>query len=432
MFEVLGAVTPFGAASKVDKAAALTTVLNKPFIRGKLAPATRVEMDDFTGAIRASTMCFVAGTPVLTKHGLKKIEDVKAGVDVVWSRDELTMAEDWRPVIATFVTHPTEIYRLTYSVRGPPSVVPGKSEPATGHLETLGVTGPHPFWVCNRPVPGFVTADWLIPGDILSLADGGTAEVIHNAVEQAPAGTSLTTYNFEVADFHTYFAGNASVWVHNFSNRLCPEAYNVFKAVQDKWHISDAALPGKRFDIVQEAWRISGPMPGNGPGHVLHVLQRDEFADFAAGRIGLDKLKSVREQKALLAGKGAGDLYHIHHASETWLSRICGVPEHLLDEVPGIALPNSPRTFAPHVQNYRETFGHEPIYHKGTYAEGSLVERLAEIRRRFANGELTPETILGEVKSLYLTPPYSNAQMWPVARDWLRANATRPDLIIPD
>jgi hypothetical protein len=35
----------------------------------------------------------------------------------------------------------------------------------------------------------------------------------------AAAGTTFTTYNFEVQDFHTYFVGDDGVWVHN--NPLC-------------------------------------------------------------------------------------------------------------------------------------------------------------------------------------------------------------------
>jgi len=33
--------------------------------------------------------------------------------------------------------------------------------------------------------------------------------------ENAPAGETFTTYNFEVADYHTYFAGAEGIWVHN-------------------------------------------------------------------------------------------------------------------------------------------------------------------------------------------------------------------------
>lgn len=77
------------------------------------------------------------------------------------------------------------------------------------------MTAPHPFWVCNREQPGFVMAEELQAGDELLTADGGNAVVVSKALEQAPVGKTFTTYNFEVEDYHTYFAGQSAVWVHN-------------------------------------------------------------------------------------------------------------------------------------------------------------------------------------------------------------------------
>jgi hypothetical protein len=52
-----------------------------------------------------------------------------------------------------------------------------------------------------------VPAGELQAGDELRLANGGQAIVTANTRETAPLGETFTTYNFEVADFHTYFAG---------------------------------------------------------------------------------------------------------------------------------------------------------------------------------------------------------------------------------
>lgn len=43
-------------------------------------------------------MCFVAGTKVLTIKGLKNIEELQVG-DVVWSKDEFTQEEAWKPIL---------------------------------------------------------------------------------------------------------------------------------------------------------------------------------------------------------------------------------------------------------------------------------------------------------------------------------------------
>jgi hypothetical protein len=96
-------------------------------------------------------MCFVAGTLVKAKEGLVKIEDVQPGMEV-WSRDEFTQQEGWKPVAQTFITHPAELHHLTYELRGPPERGPLSPSVAS---ETLGVTAPHPFWVSNRSHAGF-------------------------------------------------------------------------------------------------------------------------------------------------------------------------------------------------------------------------------------------------------------------------------------
>jgi hypothetical protein len=77
--------------------------------------------------------------------------------------------------------------------------------------ETIGTTVDHPW----RLVGG----EWretaeLEPGDELVTANGRRAV----AVLVTETDRTAQTYNFEVADFHTYFVGEAAVWVHN----ACP------------------------------------------------------------------------------------------------------------------------------------------------------------------------------------------------------------------
>jgi hypothetical protein len=47
-----------------------------------------------------------------------------------------------------------------------------------GTEETIVTTGNHPFYVLSRLKPGFFAADELVPGDVLSLANGGTAVLV--------------------------------------------------------------------------------------------------------------------------------------------------------------------------------------------------------------------------------------------------------------
>jgi hypothetical protein len=349
---------------------------------------------------------------------------------LVWAQDESTGEVAKKRVMELFKTHPDHLHHVSIDTDGD-----GQTD------ETLSGTAEHPFW--DQDASEWVRMGDLKPGTRLHLLnrEGHTASqtpayVLDNQRQNAPPGETFTTYNFEVEDFHTYFVGDGGVWVHNFSKYLCDDAFSLFTESKRKLNISDADLPGKRLDIVEDGWRVSGPLPGNGPGHVLHALQREEFADFAAGKFGIGRLKTYNQQKAMLAGKGAGDLYDVHHVAEKWLSKRLGInltDKQLDDLTPGIALPKSPKTFGAHEANYRNTFGHDPIYHGGELVEGSLVQKLGEIRRRFDDGLIEGQGrgLLNEVKALYESPPYDQAKMWPVTRDWLKSKVADPS-VVPD
>ncbi len=65
-------------------------------------------------------------------------------------------------------------------------------------------------------------------GDLLTLADGRDAAVTEVKVKQAAEDRLFTTYNFTVADHHTYFAGKLPVWVHNEGLSECDRIWKVF------------------------------------------------------------------------------------------------------------------------------------------------------------------------------------------------------------
>jgi len=100
--------------------------------------------------------------------------------------------------------------------------------------ETLGVTAPHPFWVCNREQPAFIEAEKLEAGDELLTADGRNAVVTSKVLEHAPSGKTFTTYNFEVEDYHTYFAGESAVWVHNHGQGDCKRAVSIWMRLMSR------------------------------------------------------------------------------------------------------------------------------------------------------------------------------------------------------
>ena len=71
-------------------------------------------------------------------------------------------------------------------------------------------TGGHPFYVAGK---GFAEANKLKKSDKLLLSDGKT--VIIEAIEIEELANPETTYNFEVADFHTYYVTENKILVHN-------------------------------------------------------------------------------------------------------------------------------------------------------------------------------------------------------------------------
>lgn len=138
--------------------------------------------------------CFVAGTPVETKDGLKSIEKIQVG-DLVAARDVDTGKVDWKPVVRLVRNGEKDVIRLRYINE-------------QGKTEQLGVTQEHPFYVKGR---GWVAAGELKPGDFLESRDDSVLTV----VSLKKYKVRHNTYNFEVADYHTYFAGKLGALVHN-------------------------------------------------------------------------------------------------------------------------------------------------------------------------------------------------------------------------
>ncbi len=168
-----------------------------------------------------ATMCFVAGTQILTVKGFKAIEDIRPG-DSVWSRNQDTGEVGWKVVRQIFVSHPTVIVGIEYRVVAhnreceTQSSSDGDSD-EDGELE--GTWG-HPFWSASHE-------EWVGMGDLeigerILSASGDLLEVTAKRVEFALESCSFVTYNLEVEDWHTYFvlpqglsSASLAVWVHN-------------------------------------------------------------------------------------------------------------------------------------------------------------------------------------------------------------------------
>jgi len=136
--------------------------------------------------------CFVAGTLIHTREGLKPIEEIQAG-EWILSKDEQTGEVSYQRVARTFKHTTPQIV----------TVQAGK--------ETIQTTPEHPFYVEGK---GWVRAGSLEVGDKLLTSDNGTL-AIEVVKVGAVRGPPVVVYNLEVAGTHTYFVGKRGVWVHN-------------------------------------------------------------------------------------------------------------------------------------------------------------------------------------------------------------------------
>lgn len=135
--------------------------------------------------------CFVAGTPVSTEEGQRAIEEVEAG-DKVWAYDEETGEKGLKEVEEVFVSETDKLVHVETD------------------REEIITTELHPFYVEGI---GFVQAGCLQEGYELKCLDGNRETITGIRVEWLEE--AITVYNFEVADYHTYFVGDGDVLVHN-------------------------------------------------------------------------------------------------------------------------------------------------------------------------------------------------------------------------
>ena len=116
------------------------------------------------------------------------------------SRDEGLQKTVVKPITRLFRNKNKQIYTVTLTRAD------GSDE------ESLGTTEEHPFYVVGT---GWVEASDLKVGDQI-YAHGAGDSAGHLLVKSVTLEDERQdTYNFEVAESHTYFVGQLSAWVHN-------------------------------------------------------------------------------------------------------------------------------------------------------------------------------------------------------------------------
>lgn len=141
------------------------------------------------------SICFAAGTPVMTPSGEKAIEDLLVG-DTVLARNEHNIEGEVEPKVIEQTKH-GEANLLELHVGG----------------KIIRTTELHPFFVYKQ---GWTPAGKIESGDRLA-TDGSGWVVVDKVVD---TGKSEAVFNLRVADHHTFFIGGKSwgfgIWTHNF------------------------------------------------------------------------------------------------------------------------------------------------------------------------------------------------------------------------
>jgi hypothetical protein len=133
--------------------------------------------------------CFAAGTPVRTIGGLRPIESIKVG-DQVLMQDTKTGALRFQPIVAVYHNPPNATLRVQF----------------TG--DSIVATGIHRFWKAGK---GWVMARDLKAGDEVRTL-GGTTRVVSVALEAVQR-----VYNLDVAGGSDFFVGREGALVHDNS-----------------------------------------------------------------------------------------------------------------------------------------------------------------------------------------------------------------------
>jgi hypothetical protein len=198
--------------------------------------------------------CFVAGTMVHTATGLVAIEDIKAG-DRVLSINEKTGGTGEKPVLKTFVNESSKLVHLF--VNG----------------EVITTTPSHLFYDVNK---GWTPAASLTCGSVLMLSDSSSVKASKATFERLEKPVKV--FNFEVADWHTYYVGTVGVSVHND----CEYRIN-----------SDG-------EIVVTDWK-DYPEGQPKPGGTLRLIDGDEYD--AARRVANAANRNIHNTDPSLAGQ---------------------------------------------------------------------------------------------------------------------------------
>jgi hypothetical protein len=178
-----------GYALRTPDAPSTPTFVEEIPVSVSAPPTVSVNVMDGPVASIPSHSCFGGGTPVHTLLGLRPIEAIRPG-DQVLTRDTKTGALRYQPVVSAYHNPPSATLRVRIGD------------------EVIVATGIHRFWKAGH---GWIMARDLQTADAVRTLSGTVA------VDVVEKGAVQPVFNLEVADGQSFLIGKLGVLVHDNS-----------------------------------------------------------------------------------------------------------------------------------------------------------------------------------------------------------------------
>ncbi|EQA78886.1 intein N-terminal splicing domain protein [Leptospira alstonii serovar Pingchang str. 80-412] len=243
-------------------------------VKGAASAAWDGAKSAFGGSEENLSFCFVAGTLVLTSKGLKPIETVQTGDEVLAFNPE-TKDQSLKRVVRLFRNENSELLRINF-----------------GEYVEVVTTSNHRFFTKNR---GFVLAGELTLKDVLFDKSGETVGI--NSIVKEIHKEKVAVFNFEVEDYHTYYATESCILVHNDSVKLMNEK------IAANGELNGNPKNGEEFTINGIKAKISYNANGDAimnlaNGYTLNTQTGGIFKQFEAKGLNSEVIHSLNDPNA--------------------------------------------------------------------------------------------------------------------------------------
>ena len=211
--------------------------------------------------------CFIGGTLVMTKQGLKAIEEIKQGDQVLAYNENLGLF-DYKDVVDVYKNETSELCHI--------------------HTEQEEIVCTPNHNILTKE--GWKQADELVESDWIQTESGFEKVVL---IEKETLDTPISVYNFNVLGYHTYVVGTHQFIVHN----SCKKSDMEFDSMEDAINYADEAIGpnstivnrgGKEFHVSADGkrtWRMDVHTTGNQKYQRPHInLERRQNSFFNSGR----------------------------------------------------------------------------------------------------------------------------------------------------